>query len=252
MQRGGSPDMKALLFSNGEEGTWYDPSDTATLFQDTAGLTPVTSDGDPVRRMEDKSGNGNHAIAPSDAARPTYKTSGGLGWLEFNGVDNSMAAPAIDFTVSDKITVFVGVHKASDAASGTLVELSDGTAQGRFAIFAPSGAAANYFWRSRGNATVDITVTTYAAPITNVFTGIADISGDSSIVRIDGSEITENTGDQGTGTFGNQPLNIGMRNAAQYPLNGRIYGLITRSGLSSADEISAAESYISNKSGVSL
>lgn len=61
------------LFSQGEQGVWYDPSDLSTLFQDAAGTTPVTTDGDPVGRMEDKSGNGNHATQSVAASRPVYQ-----------------------------------------------------------------------------------------------------------------------------------------------------------------------------------
>ncbi|KUP93875.1 hypothetical protein [Tritonibacter horizontis] len=41
----------------------FDPSDLSTLYQDAAGVVPVTADGDPVRRVLDKSGNGNHLVA---------------------------------------------------------------------------------------------------------------------------------------------------------------------------------------------
>lgn len=78
---------------------FYDPSDTSTLFQDAAGTTPVTTAGDPVRLILDLSGNGNHLTAPSDAARPTYQTSGGLHWLDFDGVDDEMnTASALPFS----------------------------------------------------------------------------------------------------------------------------------------------------------
>jgi len=70
---------------------FVDPSDISTLFQDAAGTTPVTSDGDPVRLVLDKSGNGNNLTAPSDAARPVYKTDGTYHWLEFDGVDDELA-----------------------------------------------------------------------------------------------------------------------------------------------------------------
>ena len=43
------------LFANGEEGAWYDPSDLSTLFQDSLGTTPVTTAGQPVGLMLDKS-----------------------------------------------------------------------------------------------------------------------------------------------------------------------------------------------------
>lgn len=43
------------LFANGEQGLWYDPSDLTTLFQDSAGTTPVTATGQPVGLILDKS-----------------------------------------------------------------------------------------------------------------------------------------------------------------------------------------------------
>jgi hypothetical protein len=45
----------AALFSSGEEGAWYDPSDLTTLYQDANGFTPVTGTGQPVGLMLDKS-----------------------------------------------------------------------------------------------------------------------------------------------------------------------------------------------------
>lgn len=44
-------------FSKGEQGAWYDPSDLTTLFQDSAGTTPVTLSPmeQPVGLMLDKS-----------------------------------------------------------------------------------------------------------------------------------------------------------------------------------------------------
>ncbi|WP_420229036.1 hypothetical protein ACOBWA_08420 [Psychrobacter sp. ER1] len=43
------------MFAGDKQGVWYDPSDLTTLFQDAAGTTPVTKDGDPVGLMLDKS-----------------------------------------------------------------------------------------------------------------------------------------------------------------------------------------------------
>ena len=81
------------LFKNGEQGAWYDPSDLSTLFQDAAGTTPVTTDGDPVALMLDKSGNVNHAIQSVAASRPVYRTDGALHWLQFDGVDDHLKVP---------------------------------------------------------------------------------------------------------------------------------------------------------------
>lgn len=43
------------LFSSGEVGVWYDPQDFSSLFQDSAGTTPVTAVEQPVGLMLDKS-----------------------------------------------------------------------------------------------------------------------------------------------------------------------------------------------------
>lgn len=62
----------ALLFSASEPGAWYDPSDMSTLFQDSAGTTPVTAVEQPVGRVLDKSGRGNHATQATTTKRPVY------------------------------------------------------------------------------------------------------------------------------------------------------------------------------------
>ena len=65
----------ADLFTGSETGVFYDVSDLSTLFQDSAGTTPVTVAGQPVGLMLEKSGNGNHAVQAIAAARPIYQTS---------------------------------------------------------------------------------------------------------------------------------------------------------------------------------
>lgn len=42
------------MFTQGQQGAWYDPADLATLFEDSVGSDPVTADGDPVGLMLDK------------------------------------------------------------------------------------------------------------------------------------------------------------------------------------------------------
>ena len=61
----------AALFSAGEVGAWYDPSDFSTMFQDSAGTTPVTAVEQPVGKILDKSGRGNHASQATSTSRPT-------------------------------------------------------------------------------------------------------------------------------------------------------------------------------------
>lgn len=91
----------------GDTGGWYDPSDLSSLFQSSDGTVAVTANNDPVGYMRDKSGNGNHLVQATAGARPLYKTSGGLSWLEFDGTDDTLKAVA--FTLNqplDRISCF--------------------------------------------------------------------------------------------------------------------------------------------------
>jgi hypothetical protein len=98
----------AALFPGGVQGAWYDPSDVATLAQDSAGTTPVTADGDPVGRMLDKSGNGWHLTQATSGNRPTYRTGSGLSWLEFDGVDDFLlSAGTYTFALPEYIAVCI-------------------------------------------------------------------------------------------------------------------------------------------------
>ena len=67
------------LFSNGEQGFFYDPNDLSTMYQDAAGTIPVTAVGQPVGLRKDKSGRNNHAYQSVSAARPILQQAPILG-----------------------------------------------------------------------------------------------------------------------------------------------------------------------------
>ena len=427
------------LFSGGAQGIWLDPSDLSTMFQDLASTTPVTTPGQPVGRRLDKSGRGNHATAPTLAARPIYgvepkggrrnlltyseafnesvwiklngsitstsetapdgtatadkftentatgghrlrqgaasyvsgssytfsvyakaaersvivfdlpssaflaatvwfnlaatavsKTSGatvtssitgvGSGWfrlsvtasctttatsnvdfyldasptgttsytgdgtsgiliwgaqlelgstatnyqrvttaydvtesgvatchyVQYDGSDDSLSTSAIDFTATDKMSVFAGVRKLSDAAQGVVVELSATVASnsGSFLLAAPDGATATFGFDSKGTVQVDAVASSLTAPISRIVTGLADIAGDRATIRIDGVQADQDTGDQGTGNYGNYSMFIGRRNNATLPFNGRDFGIIVVGKTASAGEIADTETWL--------
>ena len=246
----------AALFSAGEQGAWYDPSDLSTMFQDAAGTTPVTAVGQAVGRILDKSGRGNHATQTTDTKRPVLQQdANGKYYLLFDGIDDGLQTASVNFTGTDKVTVWAGVRKLSDAAVGMLLELSATTVLNKqsFDMRAPSAASTNnYLFRTVGlaaGAASDAIANGYAAPISNVLTAIGDISADVNIIRVNGVQAASNTTDQGTGNYGNYPLYIGSRGGTTIPFNGRLYSLIIRGAQSTDTQISNTEAYVNSRTG---
>lgn len=93
------------LFTAGEQGVWYDPSDLSTLYQDSLGVTPVTALTQPIGLMLDKRLGAIRGInaAPGDGLFATAAgwnapagTSVGSGVANFDG---SAVTPIIGATV---------------------------------------------------------------------------------------------------------------------------------------------------------
>jgi hypothetical protein len=245
------------LFSAGEQGYWLDPSDFSTMFQDAAGTTPVTAVGQSVRLMLDKSGRGNTFTQANVANAPLLQQdTSGRYFLLFDGFDDGLqSAATINPGSVDKVQVFAGVRKLSDASAGILVEGSPsvGTNAGSFNIRAPnSNAETSYGFNSRGSATVPLATPAlgFAAPITNVICGIGDIATNTADLRVNGTLAAQSTSLQGTGNFLTYTHFIGRRNGASLPFNGRIYQLITRYGANlTADQIAATETFVNQRTG---
>lgn len=75
----------------------YDMSDLSTMFTTSGGSTNVAADNDPVGRVEDISGNGFHLTQATAGARPTYKTAGGLHWIEGDGSADWINNTSVEF-----------------------------------------------------------------------------------------------------------------------------------------------------------
>lgn len=247
----------ATLFAGGVQGTWYDPSDLSTLFQDAAGTIPVTAAGDPVGRILDKSGNGNHATQ-AGTLRPTFQQSDGLSFLSFDGSNDRLDSVSINLSGTNKLTVCAGVRKLSDAALAHIAELSDSfnANNGVFWLINGDGTVApGPIWQFASKGTVNRFATSpsnYASPISNVLTGLADIGSPFVRLRVNGTQVADSTGGQGTGNFGNYPMYVGARSNGARPFNGRLYGLIVFGAAASDWQIAAAERWMAQRTGISI
>jgi hypothetical protein len=192
------------------------------------------------------------ATAGSSTAAGTadYDSTGFPPYLRFDGTDDSMATAAIDFTATDKMSVFAGVRKLSDAAAGVVAEIgATGLESGIFNLIAASASGANsYRFVSRGTASANAGTGVFAAaPDTSVLTGIGNISGDIATLRRNGSVVQTDTGEQGTGNYTSQVLYLGSRGGSSARLNGRLYSLIVRGAASTAAEITNTETWVNGK-----
>jgi len=194
---------------------------------------------------------GNHATQSTSLSCPTYQVdSNGRGYLNFDGSDDFLVTPTIT-PGTDKVQVFAGVRKSSDAARGMLVELGNAPGLQTWRIEAPDGPALQrYLWNSSGSSSSSTVASGYAAPITNVLTGIGDIAADTAILRVNAAQAGSYAADQGTGDYGNYPVYIGRRGGTSLPFNGRIYSLICRFGPNlTADQIAQTEAWVNSKTG---
>lgn len=199
---------------------------------------------------------GSHATQATAASRPTYQVDGnGFAHLSFDGVDDFLVTSTIT-PGTDKVQVFAGVRKLSDATRGSVIEsgLGTGPDTGYFHIEAPrTGGVGHYAFRSFG-ATLgtfsDAFAATFNAPITNVVTGIGDIPADTSNIRVNGAAGTPGVADQGTGNYLANAIYIGRRAGTSLPFSGNMYNIVLRFGPNlDSGTIASVETFINGKTG---
>jgi len=146
--------------------------------------------------------------------------------VRFDGTDDWYER-AIDFSGTDKVTVFVAMRRRSDAARGTVLELTSSidSNNGAFHLTAPNAASATFGFESKGTTLRDAVIT-QAMGNPRIITAIGDISGDLASIQVDNGTPTTNTGDQGSGNYANSTLYLGRRGGSSLSLNGDIFAVI--------------------------
>lgn len=254
--RGGASYSPLVLFAGGAQGAWFDPADFSTLFQDSAGTTPVTATGQPVGKILDKSGRGNHATQATSTKRPILQQDGsGYYYLSFDGVDDGLVTASVDFTSTAQMTVFAGVTNLSDAAAGMVVESSSnaGANAGAFRLTVANPAAT---WEGVSSGTTlninAVTAASYAAPTSKVVTLQSSIPASLVSLRVNSVAAASNAASQGTGNYGNYPLNFGSRSGGTVALNGRLYGVVVVGAAQAAANLTLTERWVGQRMGIAL
>lgn len=191
----------------------YDISVANSLFQDTAGTIPAVNDGDPVRRVNDLSGNGNHLMVPSggdywvlhkDSATPLQHK-----WISPHSPQSALSVTTPMLYTGSIWQRMTGVLFDTMPVSNRVWCMGDGTTSAGYCYFAAAGQLAVY----------DGSGTSAQTPITGgaSHTILENHSSGQSNVKVDTSAPPAgswcgNTACPGM-TLGNHPLDTGPGSA---------------------------------------
>lgn len=125
LARGGSlydPSVTMGAFDPASVGAlqiWYDFDDLSTLYQNGGLTNPVTSDGQFVEEVFDKSGNGMKTVQPNGAALPTtrWDIQNGRNVLRFDGVGDRYNLPDLSTLTAGEAFIALRVEAYPPAAS---------------------------------------------------------------------------------------------------------------------------------------
>lgn len=120
-RRGSVPWTPMAYFAAGEQGALYDHSDLSTQFQDSAGTVAGAIE-QPIGKVLDKSGRGNHATQDATASKPTLSARANL-YLSTELITDSTYWSYNDVTVT---------------ASGGMFKVTEGTTDTAHVVMRPS------------------------------------------------------------------------------------------------------------------
>ena len=230
----------ARLFKGGEPGFCLPSVAEAfrfgALWQDSAGSTPGAV-GSTVGRMGFIAGLSSIASQGTATRRPLLTTdSKSIPLLRFDGIDDCLVTPSIDFSACDAVTVVAGIRKNAGSVGGVVTHHGSETISGYFVVYAPVGPSnsGNHFYvETRTTVLGGFYYMTADAPqvFGQVFAAQPLLRADKfpSYVVNGNIAFTRSVGGADPGgsssAFQNYPINIGQRNATVLAFNGDLYSL---------------------------
>ncbi|ULU26582.1 hypothetical protein [Dyella terrae] len=262
-RRSSSNFSPAQMFSSGQRGGWWDPSDLSTLFQDAAGTVPVTAPGQSVLLMKDKSGNNNHFSQTTSSQAPKLqKDANNNYYLALSSAASQFMSAGNGAALAPRTSSFMSIlggNPNSASTSGTFYARAQAAGTvGRYWQQPNAGSQQTNFNSNSGVATGSF-ASTATTPF--VLSGYADRStGNGNVVsRVNAAAGTTGSFTPDTGIDYNPSLrlllgayNNAADNGQQNYFDGSIYGFILVFDVLSLPNVVGAEKWIGKKCGVSL
>lgn len=230
---------------------WWDPSDLSTMFQDTAGTTPVTADGQSVARIDDKSGNSLNLLQGTAANQPLYKTSGGLHWLEFDGSTDIMALASTSALNLGTTNLAIAIAFRQFANGGnykTVFAKTNNATGNNYRAFIDDAYGLRLFYGTDSQASSNSGLT---ATQGQDWVGIWGRDAANDRYELNGTSATQAWAAAGTGST-TYAASIFGDGSATYAMGGRFYGGIIVDAYPGSTDMALLKTVLGSKAGLSL
>ena len=220
---------------------WLDGADSTTLFQDTAGASPVTSNGQTVRRWNDKSGRGCNATQAGNA--PVWNSSGYTTFAHTSAQNLRLPDGTLPTSAGTNAYSMFAVARPTVASRNLTILCSGSAGTGQFNALqiAGDGRIMNLWFNSDvGGGSVPL----------NTFSIMnANYTGATRTVFLTGSNVNTTNSTGWAGTISNNV--IGMESATNnWAFTGDIAELIVYPTALSVTDRQRIEGYLANKWGI--
>lgn len=213
---------------------WLDASDLATLWQDTGATTPAAASTDPIKRLNDKSGNSRNATNGNAGLFPLLNIhSDGKNEILFDGVNDYLLTTS--FVVSQPFTIYIAYRSVVWINGGRLID--GGTANRAVINNYPSAPSISMY---AGSAFVD----TAFGPDNGLVAELAAVyNGASSALYV--NQVT-GTGNPGANSI-SDGLTIGAAGTKALNANIALREILIYSGAHSSTDRATVKAYLKSK-----
>lgn len=253
---GGGIPFSQILALNPEVA--FSAAQTGSCFQERTGAsatTPSAAD-EAVGSLKNWGTKGGFVVAPSDAARPILRASGGLRYLEGDGSDDVLTGALSALRAVAGWTIITGIRNTgSTAASRNIVFITTASANTRAGMFFASGSGVATVAGRRAAADSAATAAGAAHASTDyVAGGIGDYTNTDAFVRANLVQEGQNTSWLTAGVTDNDAGSVQLFAGAGPSgfLAGRLYSLLVFPSVLSAANLAVAERWTAQQMGLSI